>query len=129
MAVIMLGLLGLSIILFLLSFFMRDPYKDLKNELDQFTIQQVQENYQMKKKLKILEEELLVSEDIVPSIPLQTHESISSQKDIHDIIKNQVWALAMQGKPIEQIAQQSSLSVKDVYGILKEYSERGKGDE
>jgi hypothetical protein len=48
-----------------------------------------------------------------------------TSNEIHEIIKNQVLALAQQGKPIEQIASQSSLAIDDVYRILKENSESG----
>ncbi|NHM30315.1 hypothetical protein [Neobacillus terrae] len=130
MAAIMLGLLGFSIILFIISFFQRDTYKSLKDEFDQFTMQQVQENYLLKKKLKVLEEELLVNDIEAPSVPLRFKEegSRNQKREIHDIIKNQVLALAQQGKPIEQIAQQSSLSINEVYAILKELSEWGKNN-
>ena len=129
MAVIMLGLLGFSIILFIISFFQRDSYKSLKDEFDQFTMQQVQENYLLKKKLRVLEEELLVNDIEAPSVPLKFKEEGSrNQREIHNIIKNQVLALAQQGKPMEQIAQQSSLSINEVYAILKEFSEWGKNN-
>jgi tRNA pseudouridine-54 N-methylase len=121
MAIIIMVLLGLSLVLFLLSLFQKDPYKDLKEEVDQLTLQHVQETYLMKQRLKVLEEELLVNEDHFPIVSQST-------RDIHEIIKNQVYSLAQQGKSIEQIASQSSLSQKDVYGILKEYAELGMRD-
>ncbi|MDP4103889.1 MAG: hypothetical protein Q8935_02955 [Bacillota bacterium] len=118
MGIIMMVLLGLSLILFLISFFQKDPYKELKEEVDQLTIQHVQEIYQMKQRLGILEEELLVSED-----PFTT--GLKNTRDIHEIIKNQVISLAQQGKSIEQIANQSSLSTTDVYNILNDYADIG----
>jgi hypothetical protein len=119
MVIIMMVLLSLSLFLFLISFFQKDPYKELKEELDQLTLQHVQELYQMKQRIRILEEELLVSDDHFTIVPNDT-------RDIHEIIKNQVFSLAQQGKTIEQIATQSSLSKKDVYSILEEYAELGK---
>lgn len=119
MGIIMFVLLGFSLLLLLISCFQHDPYKELKEELDQFTLQQVQEIYQIKKKLRILEEELLLPDEDFSKTVI----SVSGrQTKIHDIIKNQVWALAQQGKPIEQIASQSSLTTEDVYQILKEYT-------
>lgn len=114
-------LLGLSLILFLLSFFQKDPYRDLKEEVDQLTLQYVQEIYQMKKRLRVLEEELLVNEDHFTTVSKST-------RDIHEIIKSQVLSLAQQGKSIEQIASQSSLSKEDVYDILRGYAESGMRD-
>ncbi|SFA96145.1 MULTISPECIES: hypothetical protein [unclassified Bacillus (in: firmicutes)] len=120
MELIMFILLGISILLIVLSFFQKDPLKELKDEIDQFTIQQVQDLYQIKKKMKVLEEELLVNEVELPKSVYN-----SEKKEIHDIIKNQVIALSQQGKAIDQIAAQSSLSMEDVYGILRESKERG----
>lgn len=120
MELIMFILLGVSILLIVLSFFQKDPLQELKDEIDQFTIQQVQDLYQIKKKMKVLEEELLVNEVELPK-PVYN----SEKKEIHDIIKNQVIALSQQGKAIDQIASQSSLSMEDVYSILREAKERG----
>lgn len=122
MGIIMLGLLGVSLLLLIISFFQKDPYKELREELDQFTLQQVQEVYQIKRKIKILEEELLITDDDFSTtvIPVQRN-----QKEIHSIIKNQVLALAQQGKPIEQIAAQSSLSYDDVIAILNGNTAKG----
>ncbi|WP_338470254.1 hypothetical protein R4Z10_15815 [Niallia sp. XMNu-256] len=89
-------------------------------------MQQLQEIYQMKKKLKVLEEELLVTEMDEPTSV--TSFSRKENKDVHDIIKNQVWSLSKQGIPVEQIAKQSSLSVTDVESILMEFAFKGKHD-
>lgn len=125
MVYVMFGLLGVSGLLIILSFVQPDPIKELKDEVDQFTLQQVQDLYQIKKKLKVLEEELLLNE-VEPSGPLFPS---SNQKEIHEIIKIQVIALAQQGKPIDQIALQSSLSMEDVYQILKDPKNRGNSYE
>lgn len=116
MSTVIILLFGFSLLLFLLSIFRKDPYKELKDEVDQLTMQQVQEIYQLKQRLKILEEELLVSDDHFTRVPKDTRE-------IHEIIKSQVLALAQQGKSIEQIASQSSLTKEDVYSILQEFNE------
>jgi hypothetical protein len=121
---ILISLFVCAIFLFLASFFLKDPYKEIREELDQLSMQQLQELYQIKKKLKVLEEELLVS-DIELSPPLSQMES-SDKKIVHDIIKSQVKSLAQQGTPIEQIAKLSSLSIQDVQGILMELSFRGE---
>src|ERR1700719_5054428 len=126
MGMMMLALVGLSLVLLLISIFQKDRYKELREEVDQFTLQQVQELYKLKKKIKILEEELLLGDDYFSTTADPVNKS---RREIHEIIKNQVWALAQQGKPIEQIASQSSLAAKEVYAILKEYADRGKNNE
>ncbi|WP_428909118.1 hypothetical protein [Niallia sp. Krafla_26] len=123
MEIILIILFLLAIVLFTISFFIKDPYKELREELDQFSMQQLQEVYQIKKKLRILEEELLVTDLDQPS-PMSSI-SPREKNDIHDIIKNQVWSLSKQGIPIEQIAKQSSLKVKDVQAIIMEFSFKG----
>jgi len=118
------SLLVLAVILFFLSFFLKDPYKELREEVDHLSIQQVQELYQIKKKLKILEEELLVND--MDLSPLFSPAPKTERKAVHEIIKNQVWALAGQGTPIEQIAKQSSLTLQDVQSILMEFKFKGE---
>lgn len=49
--------------LLILSYFMNDRLEELETQLEQFSITTMQDTYQMKKKIKILEEELL-PEDI-----------------------------------------------------------------
>lgn len=122
MGSIIIILVALAALLFGLSFFLKDPYKELREEIDQLTIQQIQDLYQIKKKLKVLEEELLVNDSI-----LEKQSSFTSgKKQIHDIIKNQVWSLAQQGMDINQIAKQSSLSNQEVQEIISEFVDKGQ---
>jgi hypothetical protein len=124
MEILLMILFLVAIVLFILSFFIKDPYKELREELDQFSMQQLQEMYQIKKKLKILEEELLVT-DLGPSPTVKSY-APPEKSDVHDIIKNQVWSLSKQGIPVEQIAIQSSLDINEVKAILMEFAFKGK---
>lgn len=119
MEYVIIGLLIFAIILLILSFFLRDPYKDLKNDFDDFSMQQIQELYQIKKKIKILEEELLMDDNTF------IHNNPAPKKEVHAIIKNQVWSLSQQGLSIEQIAKQSSLTPEEVFEIIQEFSLKG----
>jgi hypothetical protein len=122
MSYIIISLISMAALLFLLSFFLKDPYKELREEIDQLTIQQIQDLYQIKKKLKVLEEELLLNDTV-----LEKKSAIdSSNKQVHDIIRNQVWSLAQQGMNINQIARQSSLSPNDVQKIINDFAEKGQ---
>ena len=123
MFILMLTILGISLLLVVLSFFLRDPVKDLREDIDQLSIQQVQEIYKLKKKVKILEEELMMGDGefsmdatLNKSQPYP-HANIDS---VHAIIKSQVWTLASQGVSIEKIANQSSLTTSQVQQIIKE---------
>lgn len=122
MSYITISLVAIAALIFLLSFFLKDPYKDLREEIDQLTIQQIQDLYQIKKKLKVLEEELLVSDS---ALDKQTSFN-RGKSQIHDIIKNQVWSLAQQGMDISQIAKQSSLSTQEVQEIINEFVNKGQ---
>lgn len=122
MGYIIISLFVLAALLFAISFFLKDPYKELREEIDQLTIQQIQDLYQIKKKLKVLEEELLVNDTA-----LDKQSSFNTgKKQIHDIIKNQVWSLAQQGMDINQIAKQSSLTNQEVQEIINEFVDKGQ---
>ncbi|MCM3122412.1 hypothetical protein QNH36_16755 [Mesobacillus sp. AQ2] len=122
MGYIIISLVVLAALLFALSFFLKDPYKELREEIDQLTIQQIQDLYQIKKKLKVLEEELLVGD-----ANLDRQSSFNTgKKQIHEIIKNQVWSLAQQGMDLNQIAKQSSLSTQEVQEIINEFVDKGQ---
>ncbi|UOE57931.1 hypothetical protein IRB79_21735 [Cytobacillus oceanisediminis] len=129
----MLALLILSIGLFILSVFLKDPYKELREEMDQMSMQQIQEMYQIKKKLKVLEEELLVADEPyiqhVQHVPADSSAHSLVKREVHEIIKNQVMLLTRQGLSVEQIARQSSLSPDEVRTIQTEMKFRGHGYE
>lgn len=127
MQFLFIGLLAFSVLLFIISIFAKDPVKALREEIDQLSMQQLQELYQIKKKMKVLEEELLVSEGEMSSIasPGSVQSFSNGKKQIHEIIKNQVISLAGQGLSIDQISKQSSLSKEDVQAIIQEYMGRG----
>ena len=126
----MLSLLGISVLLFIFSFFAKDPYKLLQDTIDQLSLQTYQELHKVKKKLKLLEEELLLDAiDFSPNHSTTTSVKANTGNPIHAIIKNQVWSLAAQGIPVEQIANQSSLSIYEVQNIIMEAKQEGKLDE
>lgn len=52
----------IAIALFVLSFFIRDRFEKIEGELEQLSISTMQETYQLKKKIKVLEEELLTED-------------------------------------------------------------------
>ena len=54
--------LVVGVFLFILSYFMNDRVEELESQLEQFSITTMQDTYQIKKKIKILEEELLPEE-------------------------------------------------------------------
>lgn len=78
MNMVIIVLLSLSIILLILSFFKRDKISELEQQVEQLTMTMMQENYQLKKRMKILEEELLGGEELnIPPKPSQSYEQSS----------------------------------------------------
>lgn len=51
-----------AVILFILSYFMNDRMEELESQVEQLSISTMQDTYQMKKKIKVLEEELLTED-------------------------------------------------------------------
>lgn len=73
MLITIVTILAIGLILFILSYFMNDRIEEVENQLEQFSITTMQDTYQMKKKIKILEEELLPENT--------SHSTVSNNKD------------------------------------------------
>ena len=103
-------LLGCSVVLFLISFFLPDATKDLKEEIEQLSLKVYQDHYKINRRLKVLEEELLLPTSL---------ESVPKASAPNPIIAKQIELLYRQGLPIDQIAKQSALPIEDVESIIK----------
>lgn len=57
---ILITLIIIAIVLFILSFFMNDKIAELESQFDEFSMTSIQDTYQLNKKIKVLEEELLL---------------------------------------------------------------------
>ncbi|MGM8213713.1 hypothetical protein ACLIBH_13125 [Virgibacillus sp. W0430] len=111
MIFVLITLIAVAIVLFAYSFFMSDKFDQLETQLEQFSISTMQDTYQMKKKIKILEEELLTESVSANSIsPATENKPLMIQKVHH---------LHQQGYSVEDISQQIELSSHDVQAILK----------
>ncbi|WP_050180852.1 helix-turn-helix domain-containing protein [Domibacillus robiginosus] len=115
---LIIGLASAGVFFILLSFFLPDKQQRLEKEVEELSMKMLQEHYQFNKKLKVLEEELLIGES--PSAALR-----KPAASVNQIIQNQVVALYQQGTPIPQIAAQSSLSADQVKEILNEKVQTG----
>ncbi|OLN23362.1 hypothetical protein BTO30_05205 [Domibacillus antri] len=107
---LIIGLAASGAAFIFLSFFIKDKQRQLQKDLEELSMQMLQEHYQINKKLKIIEEELLISD--VPS------PASAPAASVNQIIQSQVIALFNQGIDLQQIAGQSSLSVEQVKKIL-----------
>lgn len=122
---LIIGLAAAGIVFLFVSFFLKDRSRLLEKEVEDLSMQFLQETYQLKKKIRVLEEELLIGP---PVTSLQETASASETVvGINEILKNQVISLYYQGAKIEDIARQSSLSLPQVRQILAPYMNEGKG--
>lgn len=127
MEIIILSLFSLAIILLLISFFKKDKIAKLEEELEQVTLTHMQDIYQLKKKVKILEEEFMIQDEPRPYIPpTSSHTTISNQPAaVNEIFKSQVLALYRQGRTLDQIEKQSALTKEQIIEIINEHQMRG----
>lgn len=99
-----------AIVLFVISFFVNDKFSELESEFEQFSISMMQENYRVKKKIEILEEELLsgrIEDDSLNNIGNEPR-VISKVHELYD-----------KGYSIVDIAHQTNLTNYDIQTILK----------
>ncbi|PID05716.1 MULTISPECIES: hypothetical protein [unclassified Sporosarcina] len=105
-------LLSIGVLAVILSFFVGNKAREIDDELENVSISLHQETSNLKKRVRLLEEELMVaspaSEPIAPA----------PQKTIHAIIVNQITSLHKQGYTVPEIAKRASLSEKEVTGVL-----------
>ncbi|MFB1080668.1 hypothetical protein [Jeotgalibacillus sp. JSM ZJ347] len=101
---------GLGLILFIISFFLKDHSKEAEEELQELSMNLYQELSQLKKRTKALEEELMIE-----PAPGQKK---AKPKQINEILINQVLSLHKQGMKPDQISALSSLHIDDVRQIL-----------
>lgn len=112
MNILIIIMIIIAVLLIVASFVMPDYSKQVKEDVDQLSIQLYQETYQIKKRLKVLEEELLI-----PNNDLSLNKQ--SSKKVNPIIVNQVHLLNEQGLSVDQIAKQSALTIEEVNEILE----------
>lgn len=113
MVYIIVSIIVIALILLVGSFFMTDKYKDLEDQLEQFSIATMQDTYQMKKKIKVLEEELLT--DNISADRFRLNNLDNEQPAVIEKVFN----LYEQGYPISDIAQLTNLNKFDIQTILK----------
>ncbi|RWZ60071.1 hypothetical protein EQV77_01910 [Halobacillus fulvus] len=121
MSYIIMTLLGVSVVLFILSFFMHDRLKEMDEQIEHVSMTMMQHNYQTKQKLKILEEELL-ADDIAGEILKNASQDPYSKKSTQ---KRTIEEMHERGYKINYIAKQMDLSEADVRALL--YDQKAEG--
>ncbi|WP_117169220.1 hypothetical protein [Paraliobacillus sediminis] len=111
------SLLVVAIVLFIISFFMNDKFKLLEDQLEQTSLSSLQETYQMKKKIKILEEELL--SDDMDGLDLQ------KPKQTQTPLMRRVQQMHLAGNSAAEIARSTNLSEYDIHSLVRQFSTKG----
>lgn len=105
-------LMGAGILVIIVSLFMsRSQNTDADTEDISVTL--YKETSQIKRRLKVIEEELLLD-----SVPLKPSSSKPAAAGIHQILVSQVLALHKQGYNIVQITERSSLTAQQIEKII-----------
>jgi hypothetical protein len=103
----------IGIILIIVSFFVKDSVKKMETEMEDLSFTLYQETSALKRRLKIVEEELLIeTTKITPPAKQKT------KPVIHEIIKSQVLELHKQGYSLLEISKRSSLTIDEVKSVI-----------
>ena len=95
MEITIIVLFVISILLFILSFFQRDRAKDVEKQLENVSIQLMQEMFQLRKKVTLLEEENMISTNSDDTFNKRSHEQLT---------KNDVLEMYEDGYTITEIS-------------------------
>ncbi|MDA1474837.1 hypothetical protein [Bacillus changyiensis] len=104
------ALLVVSIALIAFSYFQREPIKEVEQELETLQLSAMQEIYKLKKKMTVLEEELLDSNVVIRR----------TASGINQHIAKQILSKYQNGMSEEAIAKAEHVSVEDVKAIIND---------
>lgn len=121
-------LMAIGIICIILSFFFKDSSKKVEKELEDLSISIYQETNSLKRRVKLIEEELLLDSNL--NVPLSNgakNKKVSYSKDskndlkgINEILIQQVIELNKQGYSLADIKKLSSLNEAQILLILQQ---------
>jgi|SRR5690625_704120 len=117
MVYIFITIILVGIGLFISSYFLNDKLKEIEDQLEQFSIATMQDTYQIRKKVKVLEEELLTAGPV-------GRPTINNSATLSDELKNKplliqkIHHLHEQGYSLDDISRETNLSNHDVQTIL-----------
>jgi len=103
----------IGIILIGLSFLIKDSSKKVEAEVEELSFSLYQETSALKRRLKVIEEELLIESTKMTSPKKNTKKPV-----VHEIIKSQVLELHKQGYSLKEISTRSSLTIEEVQLVI-----------
>ncbi|WP_417899599.1 hypothetical protein ABN702_04635 [Bacillus haimaensis] len=108
-------LIAIAAGLIALSFFVGDKYSELQEEVEQLSLDVVQDKYKLERKIKVLEEELLIG-----AAPLHNKKVQEKKAVHHDVSQEDVTiSLFKKGYTASQISQFTSTSIEKVESVLQ----------
>ncbi|HWO98017.1 MAG TPA: hypothetical protein VNM45_17100 [Bacillus sp. (in: firmicutes)] len=111
-------LMVMAIIIYLLSFLKHSKMEALEKQVEQLSLSMMQETYQLKKQIKILQEELMIESfqslcrDSMPVGPIIMDKTLPLQPQIIRFHK--------EGYSIQEIAKHTSLPLEEVRLIIQQ---------
>ncbi|WP_102691354.1 hypothetical protein [Rummeliibacillus pycnus] len=114
-------LMIVGIMIMIASFFVGNHSKKVEKDFEELSLNLYQESNQIKRRLKVIEEELLIA----PQTFAKTKKNVSPKTNakvsingIHQILISQVLNLHKQGYNTDEISKRSSLSSEQVQAII-----------
>ncbi|WP_179134034.1 hypothetical protein [Halobacillus massiliensis] len=121
MTTVFITLASVAIVLFITSMFMNDRLKDIEEQVEQLSIQAMQDTYLVKKKLNVLEEELLAGDLEKPGAkPFTSHQNFSKPR-----LEQTIKSMYRGGYSKERIAEETQLSQEDIHSIVSKIEVKG----
>lgn len=112
-------LMIIGIIVIIASFFIKDRSTQIEGDVEELSLNFYQETHQLKRRLKVIEEELLLEPKLIGKLKKTASPVVTPTKGIHQIIISQVQTLHKQGYTIPEISKRSSLSIEQVQEVLQ----------
>ena len=110
MVIAIITIVAIAIVLMIASYFMTDRFKQLEDQLEQVSISSLQETYQLKRKIKVLEEELLVDDNFAQPTDNYDTPLLREIKELQNL-----------GYDTKTIAEQVNLDEYEVRSILNQF--------
>ncbi|WP_318615026.1 hypothetical protein [Sporosarcina sp. YIM B06819] len=112
-------LLIIGLISIVASFFAGNFSNKYAEDLEKVSISLHEETNSLKKRVKVVEEELMIGTRPTPLASKSKTFAKPKAKPIHDIIINQILSLHSQGYSVNEIAKRASLSTEDIITVLR----------
>lgn len=111
-------LIVIAIIIYLLSFFKHSKIEALEQQVEQLSLSMMQETYQLKKRIKVLQEELMIDNFQSPREESVTAGPIVIDKTLP--VRTQIIHFHKEGYSIQEIAKHTSLPLEEVRLIIQQ---------